>query len=215
MSKSHNFHELIFVGGPPGVGKSTVAKEFTSLDSSSQQIGAGDLIRAVRAGEYDSKYESIVQKAAREEMLVPPEIFSGLLHERIQQADEGVSLSLIDGFPYSEADWWIFKDQMTETRTRLIGFIALHATLEVCVDRMAERGVRKGEQIRVMANEEPLNYYRRRYDEYSHKKELIRNIFLRSNVPMVDIDANNDARDVSTVFQTTVRQLREDANYER
>lgn len=208
MSVVDASHELVFLGGPPGVGKSTLAREFSASDTSAQQIGAGDLIRDVRAGVRHSKYEDIIREAISKEELVPPEVFSGLIHEGIHQANKEVSLSLIDGFPYSELDWNTFTEQMEATEVSIKGFIALNASLELCVDRMEIRGVRGGERVRVLKDEECHNFFVRRYDEYSRKKELIVNIFVRSGIPVMEIDASGSSDEVSKVFQTTVQSIR-------
>ena len=210
MNTADKFHELIFLGGPTGVGKSTLAKELVEIDTTTQQIGAGDLIRDVRAGFRHSKYTGIIQEAISKKELVPPEVFSGLIHEGIQQADIEVSLSLIDGFPYSELDWNTFVEQMKETEVSIKGFVALNASLELCVDRMEQRGVRGGERVRVLQDEKSHDFFVRRYDEYSRKKELIVDIFMRSGVPIVDIDASRSGDEISEVFRTTIQSLRKD-----
>jgi len=208
MSIAGAYHELIFLGGPPGVGKSTLARGYSAGDTSAQQIGAGDLIRDVRAGVLHSKYEDIIQDAISKRELVPPEVFSGLMHERIQQADKRVSLSLIDGFPYSELDWSTFVEQMESTEVSVKGFVALNSSVELCVDRMEQRGVRDGEQVRILRDEKSHDFFVRRYDEYSRKKELIVDIFMRSGVPIVDIDASRSGNEISEVFRTTIQSLR-------
>lgn len=208
MIKNDTLHELVFMGGPPGSGKSSIAQEFTALDNSAQQISAGDVMRDIRSGALPSRYSPSVQEAIKHKALVAPEVYSGIMLERIKSAKDGVTLSLIDGFPHSKADWDLFDDQIQETRIRTIGFVALEATLEVCVTRMEERGVRNGEELRIEPNEEAKEFYIRRWHEYVEKRVQLIEIFQASGVPIALIDANEDKSAALSQLQATVQGLR-------
>jgi adenylate kinase family enzyme len=201
-------HDLVFVGGPPGVGKSTVAKTFCDQDASTQQIGVGDLIRSVRLGTQPSRYSDAVIAAATQKKLVPPDVFSGLLHEKIAASTNNISLSLIDGFPYSRDDWNTFTIAAMETKLRLAGLVVLRASVELCVDRMAGRGMREGEQIRIMSGENQRSFYQRRYAEYLHKQDEIKDIFLSSGMRIMDIDATDEKNLILPSFKSAVEKLR-------
>ncbi len=120
---------LVFIG-PPGVGKGTYAKIFTSKYGI-PHISTGDIFREeiAKGSELGKKVKEYVEKG----LLVPDEIVIEVVRNRIKQPDCEKGF-ILDGFPRT-----LRQAEALETMTNIDAAIHFVAPVEVIIARVSGR----------------------------------------------------------------------------
>jgi len=195
--------DIIVVHGTPGAGKSTHSKNLAEhhlKDRPVFHISVGDRLRAIRTGEFQSKYGAEINDP-NAPALLDHRLVNGVIFEYISLCSPD-SVVLVDGYPRFADATEPFVEAVNEDDHKLLGCVHLEISQETSINRLAGRGVRRGERI----GDITPGVAERRYDEHqTYTLEAIRE--LSEAAPVVKIDAELSEREVWTSFYNVVRDL--------
>jgi adenylate kinase family enzyme len=157
--------EIIFIAGYPGAGKGTLSQKYCLENKQAYHISAGDLIRDVITQKSDSKFrEALITTGDKQTKTSPAWVISEIMSEKIYS--ENYQLYLLDGFPQRCEELKLFVDK--SKNIKIIGIIFFNITMDNCVKRMADRGLRNFETFdKQLSDVELISYYRQRYAKYN------------------------------------------------
>lgn len=195
--------EIIVVHGPPYSGKSTQSKRLTeySIDGKSiHHMSSGNLLRAIRTGEIESAFGSIVNDH-KDERRVDDKVVNGTMFEFVSKCPEN-SIVLVDGYPRFKDAVSLFVDEIDTAGHKLLGCITVDISLDTSLTRFPERGTRRGERFAVVNDE----VVKKRYSEHEdYTLEAIGE--LGKNTRIINIDGNQPVNAVWESFNDAVLQL--------
>ena len=148
--------KVVFVLGGPGAGKGTQC-ELLSARRGWAHLSAGDLLRAERNS--GSDLASLINSKIAAGQIVPAEITVGLLERAmndIRRNDPTKTKFLIDGFPRSEGNVTVWKDQMT-SKADVQFVLFLDCPEDTMTSRLLERGKSSGR------NDDQIDVIRKRF----------------------------------------------------
>mmetsp|Transcript_31174 Transcript_31174/g.63346 ORF Transcript_31174/g.63346 Transcript_31174/m.63346 type:complete len:256 (-) Transcript_31174:2633-3400(-) len=155
-STSDTKSKVVFVLGGPGAGKGTQC-ELLSTRQGWAHLSAGDLLRAERNS--GSDLASLINSKIAAGQIVPAEITVGLLEKAmndIRSTDPTRTKFLIDGFPRSEGNVTVWKEQMSDSAdVRFVLF--LDCPEDTMTSRLLERGKSSGR------NDDQIDVIRKRF----------------------------------------------------
>ncbi|KAF7892243.1 uncharacterized protein EAF01_010323 [Botrytis porri] len=134
--------KIIFVLGPPGVGKGTQCMLLTQLSSPHRHIhhiSIGDILRS-ELQKPSSKWASIIRANMAEGRTGPPEMSVSMLQEAIARRSEDIEpgkemVFLVDGFPRSLNPIALFESTICAPSLVL----SLNCPLEILQERLLSR----------------------------------------------------------------------------
>ncbi|CEF65429.1 UMP-CMP kinase [Strongyloides ratti] len=136
LSSIFRMYNVVFVLGPPGVGKGTLCTMIQEK-LGYKHLSAGELLRQERNRE-GSKFGEIIENHIRNGTIVPVEITCQLLKNAMAQSGKGKSF-LIDGFPRNQnnLDGWE-KEMKDCTNVQLV--LNLTCSEDISIERCLKRG---------------------------------------------------------------------------
>lgn len=133
--------------GPPGAGKGTQARRIVERFGI-PQLSTGVMLRAaVAAGTSIGKQAQAVMERGE---LVPDELVTGIIAERIEQADARSGF-ILDGFPRTVAQAIALDLELNTTKLALDAAIELQVDIAALTKRMSQRVAEaqaRGEAVR-------------------------------------------------------------------
>ena len=132
-------YRVIFIIGPPGVGKNTqcdlLVKKYNLI-----HLGAGDLLRGeIKKGSEDGKLiKGIIEKGE----IVPVKITCGLIKKAMDEKGKD-KIFLIDGYPRNQDNINGWKEVFGDSYI-LVTSIILKADEDALIKRLLERGKTSG-----------------------------------------------------------------------
>lgn len=179
--------KVIFLLGGPGCGKGTNAEKIVEKYGYIH-LSAGDLLREEK-NDPNSKQGELINNYMKEGKLVPPEIPTKLLKNKIEQLEkQNKNKFLIDGFPRN--------NQNLELWNKIIGNLVdiefvlfLKCKDDVMIERALERGKNSG---RVDDNIETL---RKRLETYKTESLEVINYFREQGI-LKEVDSNRSRKEV-------------------
>lgn len=133
--------------GPPGAGKGTQARRIVERFGI-PQLSTGDMLRAaVAAGTSIGKQAQLVMERGE---LVPDELVTGIIADRIEQADARSGF-ILDGFPRTVAQAIALDLELNATKLALDAVIELQVDIAALTKRMSQRVAEaqaRGEAVR-------------------------------------------------------------------
>ena len=136
---SEDKYKVIFIVGPPGVGKNTQCDKLVEKYKFIH-FGAGDLLRA--EAKKDTEEGKLVNSLISDGKIVPVKITCGLIKKAMDENGKD-KIFLIDGYPRNQdnIDGWkeVFGDSYI-----LVTSIILEADEDALIKRLLERGKTSG-----------------------------------------------------------------------
>ncbi|KAI1729366.1 adenylate kinase domain-containing protein [Ditylenchus destructor] len=135
-STQKQFHNVVFVLGPPGSGKGTQCEKIQK-NFGFTHLSAGELLRNERMRP-DAKYGELIETNIRNGTIVPVEITCKLIENEMIASKNSIGF-LVDGFPRNQdnVDGW--QRTMSE-KVKLHFVLYITAPVEICVQRCLNRG---------------------------------------------------------------------------
>ena len=192
---------VIFVSGPPGAGKTTMSRDYQKFHSGIEQFSVGDLVRAIGYGYKDSSHRDAVHRARDMGKPLADNIFSDIVHEELTKSDDNTNMSIITGFPYGRGDWELFRERGENSNIRMLGAIALHASIFTCTERMILRDLSSG---RMAENAEA---YKQRYSTNLAISETRLSLYALSGLEIVSVSAEDKRDQVFSKFSRAIDKL--------
>ena len=177
-------YKVIFVIGPPGVGKNTQCDKIVEIYNFIH-LGAGDLQRQeIKKGTENGK---LVESIMAEGKYVPVKITCGLLKQAMDSLGKS-KIFLIDGYPRNQdnMDGW---KEIFGSNYKLIATIILQCNEEELEKRLLERAKTSG---RVDDNIETI---RKRFKTHIEQSLPIESQ-LKEMGPVVEVQGNGSVEDV-------------------
>ena len=185
-------YKVIFVIGPPGVGKNTQCAKLVEKYKFIH-FGAGDLLREeIKKGTEDGK---LIKSIMSEGKYVPVKITCGLIKKAMDKYGKD-KIFLIDGYPRNQDNIDGWKKEFGNTYI-LITTIILQCNEEELEKRLMERAKTSG---RIDDNIEVIKKRFKTHEEQSKPIEEQ----LKKNAPFIEVHGNGT---VEEVFGKIVNQL--------
>jgi adenylate kinase family enzyme len=185
---------IILIHGAPGSGKDTNAYILSHHIESSLHISVGDLFRSTTEASSGIHARQMSHDRSLGHMSSDKTCI-GVVLDKI--STERQQLFLLTGFPQRENEIRLFVQGAESNGMTILGTIYLNAHRDICLPRMRLRGLRAGEKLTSVNNEE---YYLNRFNEFERKKDaLIKN--LSQFMPIQQIKSNDDIKVVSARFR--------------
>lgn len=201
--------DVMFVTGPPGAGKTSMAMKYQNENQHVEQFGNGDLIRDLRTRRVCSAHGEIIHRAAQNHELLPDDIFAGAFYEKVMGSRGDTKTMFITGFPYARGDWEHFHEKIRNTNgVRTIGAIALYASIQTCVDRMQKRDMQhSGVSSSDVYTEQAIASYKERYSAHLARSATRLDCFHQSDIGITFISAEEPLDSVFDNFTYAVNNF--------
>ena len=196
--------DVVFVAGPPGAGKTTVAEGYQATNSRVDQFGAGELVWGIRDGNIESQYTDILQHAASKNMFLPAFVYSSVIRERIERAAEQADTVVVTGFPHDRGDWKEFLVSLPEQDINLIGAVELHVGRETSIARMQQRDIQRGLNPELIMSAKERLGYDARYQSLMGRHAVRLDCYRSIGLSIVPFSAEPPPDEVLSDFSTTV-----------
>ena len=193
--------DIVVVHGASGAGKSTHCRNLTQFslgDKGIYHISAGDRLRAIRLGEFNSVFSAQVNAPDASDPL-DHGLVNGIIFEYISGCPHN-SIVLVDGYPRFRDAIPYFRKSIDEGRHSLLGCINFTTSRETAMARFSVRGARRGERI----FGEGTNEWR--FGDYLNITAEAIDAF-REFTRVVDIDAEFDIESVWESYMKAFREL--------
>ena len=187
-----NKYKVIFVIGPPGVGKNTQCDKLVEKYKFIH-FGAGDLLRA--EAKNDTENGKLINSIISQGKIVPVKITCSLLKKAMDESGKK-NIFLIDGYPRNQdnIDGWneVFGDNY-----KLITSIILGCNEEQLEKRLLERAKSSGR------SDDKADVIKKRFKVYMEQSHPIE-AKLKEMGPFIEVQA---AGTIDEVFEKIVKEL--------
>jgi len=194
---------IIVVHGAPGAGKTTQSRKLSTYLIEGRQIrhiSAGERLRAIRNGEFQSKYGIEVNSPNAPDPL-DHQLVNKVIFESIALCPPD-SIILVDGYPCFIEAVGPFLEALREDNHLFLGCLNLQISQETSIIRLSARGIRQGERV-IEINE---NVSERRYREHMlHTPKTIGK--LGEMAPIININAELSREEVWQSFNDAFEKL--------
>ena len=194
---------IIVVHGFPGSGKTTQSKRLLKLSTENcpiYHISAGERLRAIRTGEFQSRYGDQVNKPDAPKML-DHNLVNAIMFEYVSSCPPE-SVVLVDGFPRFKDAVEPFISAIQEGDHNFLGSLHLEISLETSRSRLEGRGIRRGERFLEITED----VVEKRFWEHTiYTQEAV--AALAELAPVVNVDANSREEEVWESFSEAIGEL--------
>ena len=191
---SEDKYKVIFIVGPPGVGKNTQCDKLVEKYKLIH-FGAGDLLRA--EAKKDTEDGKLISSLISQGQIVPVKITCGLIKKAMDESGKD-KIFLIDGYPRNQdnIDGWneVFGDNY-----KLITSIILGCDEELLEKRLLQRAQHSGR------SDDKVEVIKKRFKVYVEQSQPIE-AKLKLMGPFIEVKADGT---IDEVFQKISQQLDE------
>ena len=191
---SEDKYKVIFIVGPPGVGKNTQCDKWVEKYKFIH-FGAGDLLRA--EAKKDTEEGKLVNSLISQGKIVPVKITCSLLKKAMDESGKN-NIFLIDGYPRNQdnIDGW---NEVFGTNYTLISSIILGCSEEQLEKRLLGRAKSSGR------SDDKIEVIKKRFKVYVEQSQPIE-AKLKEMGPFIEVQATGT---IDEVFQQIANQLDE------
>ena len=191
---SEDKYKVIFIVGPPGVGKNTQCDKLVEKYKFIH-FGAGDLLRA--EAKKDTEEGKLVNSLISQGKIVPVKITCSLLKKAMDESGKN-NIFLIDGYPRNQdnIDGW---NEVFGTNYTLISSIILGCSEEQLEKRLLGRAKSSGR------SDDKIEVIKKRFKVYVEQSQPIE-AKLKEMGPFIEVQASGT---IDEVFQQIANQLDE------
>ena len=191
---SEDKYKVIFIVGPPGVGKNTQCDKLVEKYKFIH-FGAGDLLRA--EAKKDTEEGKLVNSLISQGKIVPVKITCSLLKKAMDESGKN-NIFLIDGYPRNQdnIDGW---NEVFGTNYTLISSIILGCSEEQLEKRLLGRAKSSGR------SDDKIEVIKKRFKVYVEQSQPIE-AKLKKMGPFIEVQATGT---IDEVFQQIANQLDE------
>ena len=191
---SEDKYKVIFIIGPPGVGKNTQCDKLVEKYKFIH-FGAGDLLRA--EAKKDTEEGKLVNSLISQGKIVPVKITCSLLKKAMDESGKN-NIFLIDGYPRNQdnIDGW---NEVFGTNYTLISSIILGCSEEQLEKRLLGRAKSSGR------SDDKIEVIKKRFKVYVEQSQPIE-AKLKEMGPFIEVQATGT---IDEVFQQIANQLDE------
>ena len=191
---SEDKYKVIFIVGPPGVGKNTQCDKLVEKYKFIH-FGAGDLLRA--EAKKDTEEGKLVNSLISQGKIVPVKITCSLLKKAMDESGKN-NIFLIDGYPRNQdnIDGW---NEVFGTNYTLISSIILGCSEEQLEKRLLGRAKSSGR------SDDKIEVIKKRFKVYVEQSQPIE-AKLKEMGPFIEVHASGT---IDEVFQQIANQLDE------
>ena len=191
---SEDKYKVIFIVGPPGVGKNTQCDKLVEKYKFIH-FGAGDLLRA--EAKKDTEAGKLVNSLISQGKIVPVKITCSLLKKAMDESGKN-NIFLIDGYPRNQdnIDGW---NEVFGTNYTLISSIILGCSEEQLEKRLLGRAKSSGR------SDDKIEVIKKRFKVYVEQSQPIE-AKLKEMGPFIEVQATGT---IDEVFQQIANQLDE------
>ena len=191
---SEDKYKVIFIVGPPGVGKNTQCDKLVEKYKFIH-FGAGDLLRA--EAKKDTEEGKLVNSLISQGKIVPVKITCSLLKKAMDESGKN-NIFLIDGYPRNQdnIDGW---NEVFGTNYTLISSIILGCSEEQLEKRLLGRAKSSGR------SDDKIEVIKKRFKVYVEQSQPIE-AKLKEMGPFIEVQATVT---IDEVFQQIANQLDE------
>ncbi len=187
-------YKVIFIVGPPGVGKNTQCDKLVEKYKFIH-FGAGDLLRA--ESKKDTEDGKLINSLISQGKIVPVKITCSLLKKAMDEAGKK-NIFLIDGYPRNQdnIDGW---NEVFGENYKLITSIILGCDEEMLEKRLLQRAQHSGR------SDDKVDVIKKRFKVYVEQSQPIE-AKLKLMGPFIEVKADGT---IDEVFQKISQQLDE------
>ena len=191
---SEDKYKVIFIVGPPGVGKNTQCDKLVEKYKFIH-FGAGDLLRA--EAKKDTEEGKLVNSLISQGKIVPVKITCSLLKKAMDESGKN-NIFLIDGYPRNQdnIDGW---NEVFGENYKLITSIILGCDEEMLEKRLLQRAQHSGR------SDDKVDVIKKRFKVYVEQSQPIE-AKLKLMGPFIEVKADGT---IDEVFQKIATQLDE------
>ena len=191
---SEDKYKVIFIVGPPGVGKNTQCDKLVEKYKFIH-FGAGDLLRA--ESKKDTEDGKLINSLISQGKIVPVKITCSLLKKAMDEAGKK-NIFLIDGYPRNQdnIDGW---NEVFGENYKLIASIILGCDEEMLEKRLLKRAQHSGR------SDDKVDVIKKRFKVYVEQSQPIE-AKLKLMGPFIEVKADGT---IDEVFQKIATQLDE------